>query len=83
MKYRSRTDIIAEILNLAKDGTSKNKIICGASLSYAQVKDYMVIVTNNGLLEQRESQYYTTKKGMDYLKHYQTVDTIFHTPDSK
>ena len=43
MKYRSRTDIVALILEATKDGAAKTKIMYKAFLSYSQLKDYLSI----------------------------------------
>lgn len=83
MKYRGRADIVAEILILAKDGTSKTKIMYGAYLSSVQMKDYLAVVIDKGLLEQKEAKYHTTKKGMEFLRHYQAVGMMFHISKSK
>lgn len=44
MKYRSRTDIVSEILEAAQGGTSKTKIMYKAFLSYAQLKEYLAVL---------------------------------------
>jgi len=41
VKYRSRTDIIAMILQAVINGATKTRIMYGAYLSYAQVKEYL------------------------------------------
>jgi len=68
LKYRSRTDIISEILKIAQGGSSKTKIMYGAYLSYDQLKDYMSTLTQNGLLERKGTKYTTTKKGSDFVR---------------
>jgi predicted transcriptional regulator len=40
MKYRSRTDIVAMILDAANGGATKTKIMYKAYLSYAQLEEY-------------------------------------------
>ena len=49
MKYRSRTDIAAAILEIALDGSIKTKITYRAFLSFPQLKEYLSV------LEERES----------------------------
>jgi predicted transcriptional regulator len=44
MKYRSRTDIVATILDIANDGSTNTKIMYKAYLSYAQLKEYLSIL---------------------------------------
>ncbi len=56
MKYRSRTDITAQILEAANGGVTKTKIMYKAFLSYAQLKEYLTVLIENGLLEYIEGE---------------------------
>jgi predicted transcriptional regulator len=45
MKYRSRTDIVAQILEAASgEGANKTKIMYKAYLSHDQLKEYLSIL---------------------------------------
>ncbi len=79
MKYRSRTDITAQILEAANGGVTKTKIMYKAFLSYAQLKEYLI---ENGLLEYIEGEqvYKTTDKGNRFLKIYNQIGE-YVTPD--
>ena len=72
MKYRSRTDIIAQILEAANGGATKTKIMYKAFLSYAQLKDYLATLVDNGLLDYNvaEQTYKATPKGFRFLQVY-------------
>ena len=48
MKYRSRTDITAQILEAANGGVTKTKIMYKAFLSYAQLKEYLTVKIPDG-----------------------------------
>ncbi|MGA7008346.1 MAG: winged helix-turn-helix domain-containing protein [Nitrososphaeraceae archaeon] len=50
MKYRSRTDITGLILEAANGGATKTKIMYKAFLSFAQLKEYLAMLTQNGLI---------------------------------
>ena len=88
MKYRSRTDIVAQILEVANDNSScngessranKTKIMYGAYLSYAQLKEYLGVMLESGLLEQdpANNQFYrTTQKGWQFLKLYNSIGQL-------
>ena len=54
MKYRSRTDIIAMILQAAINGATKTRIMYGAYLSYAQVKEYLSFLIEKDLIRYEE-----------------------------
>ena len=75
MKYRSRTDIIAAILKISTGGATKTRIMYGAFLSYAQIKEYLAFLQEKGLLWREEGTqlYKLTQRGMEFLHQYETV----------
>jgi predicted transcriptional regulator len=50
MKYRSRTKIIGNILDAANGRATKTKMMYSAFLSYAQLKEYLSLLTGNNLI---------------------------------
>ena len=70
MKYRSRTDITGLILEAANGGATKTKIMYKAYLSFAQLRDYLSMLIEKGLIEYEEgaARYRTTEKGLEMLK---------------
>jgi len=70
VKYRSRTEIVAMILEAANGGATKTKIMYKAFLSYAQLKEYLSVLRENNLIEYLDGTqtYKTTEKGLNYLK---------------
>jgi predicted transcriptional regulator len=78
MKYRSRTDICSQILEAANGGTTKTKIMYKAYLSYAQLKEYLSVLSENGLLQyiEGEHQYKTTEKGLQFLRTYDQMNSL-------
>jgi predicted transcriptional regulator len=75
MKYRSRTDIVALILEATQEGAAKTKIIYKAFLSYSQLKDYLSILLERELIEyfDKEQIFRITDKGRRYLYLYSKV----------
>ena len=75
MKYRSRTDIVSQILEAANGGATKTKIMYKAYLSYAQLKEYLSTLLESGLLEYQEGNqvFRTTAKGMEFIKTYSKI----------
>jgi len=75
MKYRSRTDIAAAILEVAVEGAIKTKIMYKAFLSFPQLKEYLSVLEEKGLLEyiSTDHEYRTTDKGKHFLKMYKDV----------
>jgi predicted transcriptional regulator len=78
VRYRSRTDIISQILEAATGGATKTKIMYRAFLSYAQLKEYLNVLTINGLLDYNSSEqvFRTTEKGDKFLKLYSQIGEI-------
>ena len=76
-KRRDRLYIIAEILDIAKDGALKTQIMYKANLSFSQLNTYLKLLLDVQLLEMVEKGgktiYKTTKKGVEYMESYQEV----------
>src|ERR687887_2491159 len=81
MKYRSRTEIVATILEAANGGTTKTKIMYKAFLSYLQLREYLSILIENNLLEYLEGTqiYRTTEKGLVFLKMHNEIGELLQT----
>jgi len=70
MKYRSRTDITGLILEAANGGATKTKIMYKAYLSFAQLREYLSMLLEKGLIDYVEARaiYKTTEKGIRLLQ---------------
>ena len=75
---RSSFDIIAEILETAKDGAKKTRIMYSCGLSYKFVQKYLSLLLETGLLK-TGNFFHTTDKGMGFLRNYQTLDLLLNT----
>ncbi len=75
MKYRSRTEILGNILDATNGGATKTKIMYAAFLSYAQLKEYLSILIDNNLIEYSNGTqtFQTTEKGLNCLKMYREI----------
>ena len=69
MKYRSRSEITAMIIDTTRSGASKTKIMYKAYLSYFQVVEYLKHLQQNDLLAYEEGTqlYRATEKGLKFL----------------
>jgi predicted transcriptional regulator len=79
MKYRSRTDIVGSILKSANGGrANKTKIMYKAFLSFEQLKEYLTVLQDKGLIEYEEVQktYRTTTKGIRLLQLVNNMEEI-------
>lgn len=81
MKYRSRTDIVSQILEAANGGATKTKIMYRAFLSYAQLKEYLAVLLENGLLDYNdaESIFKTSSKGIKFIGIHNPLGTFVPT----
>ncbi|MGI9010875.1 MAG: winged helix-turn-helix domain-containing protein [Nitrososphaeraceae archaeon] len=81
MKYRSRTEIVAMILDAANGGTTKTRIMYKAFLSYAQLKEYLSVLVENNLIEYLDGiqVYKTTEKGLKFLKMHSEIGELLPT----
>ena len=78
MKNRSRTEIVAMILDAANGGATKTKIMYIAFLSYNQLKDYLSAMIENNLIEYLEGTrtFKTTEKGLNFLKMHNEIGEL-------
>ena len=69
MKYRSRSEITAMIIEAARSGATKTKIMYKAYLSYFQVVEYLKYLQQNDLLAYEEGTqlYRPTERGLKFL----------------
>jgi predicted transcriptional regulator len=79
MKYRSRTEIVCNILDAANGGeATKTKIMYAAFLSYEQLKEYLSVLIDNNLIEYSNGtqKFKTTDKGLNYIKTYREIGEL-------
>jgi len=70
MRNRNRTELASNILEAANGGATKTKIMYRAFLSYAQLKEYLAMLTQNGLMthDVEGEIYRTTSNGIKFLE---------------
>ncbi len=78
MTHRSRTDITAQILEAANGGITQTKLMYKALLNHAQMKEYLMVLTQSGLLshELDTRTFKTTEKGLRFLYTYNQMDDM-------
>jgi predicted transcriptional regulator len=71
-KRRDKLVIMAEIIDIAKKGTSKTHIMFKANLSFSQLNQYLSTLCQSNLLEiftNDDREYYrATAKGLDFME---------------
>ena len=80
MNYRSKTEIVATMLEEANGGATKTKIMYNAFLSYNQLREYLSVLIENNLIEYLEGthQFKTTEKGLNLLKMHNEMAELLH-----
>ncbi len=70
--YRSRLDIIADILNVIGEGSKKTQVMYGANLSYKLLTKYLNEVLEVGFVcfEKPKECYVVTVKGRAFLEEH-------------
>ncbi|MFZ1039177.1 MAG: winged helix-turn-helix domain-containing protein [Candidatus Bathyarchaeia archaeon] len=85
-KRRDRLYIIAEILEIAREGTLKTQVMYRANLSFTQLNDYLGFMLKISLLnkvsENNKDIYRATMKGMDFLQRYHEIVELLKTEEN-
>jgi predicted transcriptional regulator len=79
MGYRSRTEIISQILDTANGGgITKTKLMYKVFLSHDQLKEYLTVLTESDLLHYDfvSRTFKTTEKGLRFLNLYNQIDQL-------
>lgn len=85
-QYRSRIKITADILEIAKTGSRKTKIMYLGNLSFDLLQKYLEMLERYGLLEvhgDSEKSYVATEKGKQFLADYHELQKYAQMVDSK
>lgn len=83
MKYRSRIDILSQILEVENSrNATKTKIMYKVLLSYNQLKEHLMLLTEKDLLHYNEDTqtFKTTEKGLRFLQIYNQIDDMIKAP---
>jgi len=81
-KNRSRMEIVANILDIARTGALKTHLMYKANLSYTIVSQYLDFLTKAELIQETFNDpdlvrmYQTTPKGLKYLEVYESLQNI-------
>lgn len=86
-KRRDKLFIVAEILEIAKDGTLKTQIMYRANLSFTQLNDYLDFMLKNGLLDMLSRNdkdvYVASEKGMSFLERYREITELLKSEEQR
>jgi predicted transcriptional regulator len=71
-KYRSKLEIVADILDAVGDGAKKTRIMYIANLSYKLLGKYLTKTIEAGLVSSDDNNYEVTEKGRVFLERFKT-----------
>ena len=84
-KRRDKLFIIAEILEIAKEGTLKTQIMYRANLSFTQLNEYIEFMLKIDFLSKTSINgkciYRSTDKGLNFLQRYIELTELLKTDE--
>jgi len=78
MKRRSFFEIVGDILQAAKNGAKKTRIMYSSNLNHVLIEEYLAYLLGAGFLRKGDS-FHTTEKGLQFLQAYQTLELLLNT----
>ncbi|MCK4474462.1 winged helix-turn-helix domain-containing protein [Candidatus Bathyarchaeota archaeon] len=72
VKYRSKLEIVADILDAVGDGAKKTRIMYIANLSYKLLGKYLTKTVEAGLVSSNNNYYEVTEKGRVFLERFKS-----------
>ena len=86
-KRRDRLHIIADILDIAMNGSLKTQIMYRANLSFAQVNEYLPLLIEVNLItpimQNDRKAYKVAPKGMRFLQSYAKIKDLLKTDEER
>jgi predicted transcriptional regulator len=86
MRYRSKIDIISQILEAANGGNAtKTKITYKALLGYNQLKENLAALTEKDLIRYDENTqtFRTTERGLRFLQFYNQIEDLIREEEEE
>ncbi len=79
---RDKLTIMAEILDIAKNGALKTQIMYKANLSFSQLTEYLQFLQQNNLLQKTQNNqkviYKATTKGLDFMERQRQIINLLN-----
>src|SRR4030066_549320 len=86
-RRRDKLCIMAEVLEIAKEGTCKTQIMYKANLSFAQLNEYLKFMLKINLMQKLTNQgkdvYIATEKGLDFLQRQGQLTELLKTEEEQ
>nr|QNO57138.1 hypothetical protein BDIJAAHH_00011 [Methanosarcinales archaeon ANME-1 ERB7] len=75
---RGSTDIIADILSVAREEAKKTQIVYKANLNFTRLEHYLPPLVDKELIKNTDGEYKTTEKGREFLRDYQAMKGLLN-----
>ena len=86
-KRRDKLVIMAEIMYISRNGALKTQIMYKANLSFAQLTEYLKLLSQTSLLEKFAENgkqiYKATRKGIDFLERQQEIMDLLYQEEGR
>jgi len=86
-KNRSRVEIVANMLSIARSGSLKTHLMYKANLSYVMVTEYLDYLSKSGLIKRvilnGANAFQTTARGIEYLVTYDSLRRVAGLDEKK
>lgn len=87
-RYRSRIEIAADILDIAREGSRKTRIMYMGNLSFDLLEKYLTMLTKFNMVELRniaqgEKTYVATEKGRKFLEDFRDLQEYSRVAEAK
>jgi len=79
---RSKFDVFAEVLEIARNGTTKSRIVSQANLNQKTATCSLRLLVNLNLLARTQNSpisYDTTEKGLQFLHEYRRLEQLMNS----
>jgi predicted transcriptional regulator len=76
-KRRSPLQLIAEILENAKVGSTKTRMMYKVGMSHSQLNRYLEFLGRSSMIENDKGIYRATSKGLAFVEKFKALDFLF------
>lgn len=85
MLNRGWRDVVADVLETAKEEANQTTIMYNSFLSYSMLKDYLKLLLQAELLkyDKKTKMYSSTGKGIEFLELYGKMNKLVFPPNMK
>jgi predicted transcriptional regulator len=80
-KRRDTVYIIAEIIEITREGAQKTRIMYKANLSFTQLNDYLIFMIEQNFISKSEDNkvYVATAKGIEYIRRHKQLTQLLQS----